>query len=218
MKYRTTGIAILIAVALSVTLVAEDFTTLGEVTVEVSEIATVGEEAPDFSLSNAKGEKINLSDFAGQYVVLEWVNYDCPFVKKHYRSNNMQGLQATYTKKDVVWLSICSSAPGKQGYFVDEELSLRIKEEKSGASSYLVDADGIVGRLYEAKTTPHIFIINPEGVLAYAGAIDDVKSTKAEDIEGAVNYVQTTLDAALADKVIEISSTKSYGCSVKYAK
>jgi len=130
----------------------------------------------------------------------------------------VQGLQATYAKKDVVWLSICSSAPGKQGFFVDEELALRIKEEESGASSYLVDADGTVGRLYEAKTTPHIFIVNPEGVLVYAGAIDNVKSTKAEDIEGAVNYVQTTLDAALADQVIEISSTKSYGCSVKYAK
>lgn len=218
MNYRTTGITILLAVAVSATLLAEDITTPGEPPVEIANIATVGEEAPDFSLKNAEGKEVKLSDYSGKHVVLEWVNFDCPFVKKHYRSNNMQGLQATYTEKDVVWLSICSSAPGKQGFFADEELALRIKEEKSGATSYLVDADGIVGRLYEAKTTPHIFIIDPEGVLVYAGAIDDVKSTKAEDIEGAVNYVQTTLDAALANKVIEISSTKSYGCSVKYAK
>ena len=218
MNYRTTGIAIILAVALSATLPAEDITTPGEPPVEVADIATVGEDAPDFSLNTAEGKEVKLSDYSGKYVVLEWVNFDCPFVKKHYRSNNMQGLQATYIKKDVVWLSICSSAPGKQGYFADEELALRIKEEKSVASSYLIDADGTVGRLYEAKTTPHIFIIDPEGVLVYAGAIDDVKSTKAEDIAGAVNYVQTTLDAALADKVIEISSTKSYGCSVKYAK
>lgn len=218
MNYRTTGITILLAVAVSATLLAEDITTPGEPPVEVENFATVGEDAPEFSLNNAEGKEISLSDYSGKYVVLEWVNFDCPFVKKHYRSNNMQGLQATYTEKDVVWLSICSSAPGKQGFFADEELALRIKEEKSGATSYLVDADGIVGRLYEAKTTPHIFIIDPEGVLVYAGAIDDVKSTKAEDIEGAVNYVQTTLDAALANKVIEISSTKSYGCAVKYAK
>lgn len=218
MNYRTTGITILLAVAVSATLLAEDITTPGEPPVEVENFASVGEDAPEFSLNSAEGKEISLSDYSGKYVVLEWVNFDCPFVKKHYRSNNMQGLQATYTEKDVVWLSICSSAPGKQGFFADEELALRIKEEKSGATSYLVDADGIVGRLYEAKTTPHIFIIDPEGVLVYAGAIDDVKSTKAEDIEGAVNYVQTTLDAALANKVIEISSTKSYGCAVKYAK
>ena len=178
----------------------------------------VGETAPAFALNDAEGKEQKLEDYAGKYVVLEWVNFDCPFVKKHYRSNNMQGLQAAYAKKDVAWLSICASAPGQQGYFADEELSLRISEEKWGASSYLVDADGSVGRLYEAKTTPHIFIINPEGILIYAGAIDDIKSTDAKDIDGAVNYVQTTLDLALADKVIEISSTKSYGCSVKYAK
>lgn len=218
MNYRTIGIATLFVVALAATLPAGDKTEPAEAPVDVMKIATVGQEAPDFTLNDSEGKERKLSDYAGKYVVLEWVNYDCPFVKKHYRSNNMQGLQATYTDKDVVWLSICSSAPGKQGYFADDALSLRIKEEKSGASSYLVDADGTVGRLYEAKTTPHIFIINPEGMLVYAGAIDNVKSTNTEDIEGAVNYVQTTLDAAMADKVIEISSTKSYGCSVKYGK
>jgi peroxiredoxin len=180
--------------------------------------ATVGKKAPDFTLVDAQGETHYLSDYADKYVVLEWVNFDCPFVKKHYGSKNMQTLQAAYQEKEVVWLSICSSAPGKQGYFDGDDLAKRIKAEGGNASAYLIDADGTVGRMYEAKTTPHMFVIDPEGTLVYAGAIDDHPSTKIADIEGATNYVQLALDASMAGEEVETDWTKSYGCSVKYGK
>jgi len=180
--------------------------------------ATIGEKAPDFALVDANGETHYLSDYADKYVVLEWVNFDCPFVKKHYGSKNMQTLQAAYQEKEVVWLSICSSAPGKQGYFNGDDLAKRIVAEGCNASAYLIDADGTVGRMYEAKTTPHMYVIDPEGTLVYAGAIDDHPSTKIADIEGATNYVQLALDASMAGEEVETDWTKSYGCSVKYSK
>ena len=178
--------------------------------------ATVGEKAPDFTLTDAAGKKHSLADFAGRFVVLEWVNFGCPFVKKHYNSKNMQNLQAAYTEKEVVWLSICSSGPAKQGYFEGDELVRELDQKGSRATAYLVDADGRVGRMYEAKTTPHMFVIDPGGVLIYAGAIDDRPSTDVEDIKGATNYVQQALDAAMTGKPVAVTSTKSYGCSVKY--
>lgn len=176
----------------------------------------VGSPAPGFSLVDSEGKDHALTDFKGKFVVLEWVNYDCPFVRKHYRSGNMQNLQKEYTGKGVVWLSICSSAPGKQGYFESGDLNDRIKEEKARPSAYLIDAEGTVGKLYEAKTTPHMFVINPEGTLVYAGAIDDIASTDTDDLPGATNYVKAALDAAQAGKPVATRSTKSYGCSVKY--
>jgi len=179
-------------------------------------MAEIGRSAPDFTLTSSTGNTHSLSDFAGKYVVLEWVNYDCPFVKKHYGSGNMQNLQAAYTEKDVVWLSICSSAPGKQGYSEGQALNKRINQEKSRATAYLVDSDGKVGRMYGAKTTPHMYVINPEGRLVYAGAIDSKPSTNQADIPGATNYVMTALDAAMVGKTIQTSTTESYGCSVKY--
>ncbi|MFN0159449.1 MAG: thioredoxin family protein [Bacteroidota bacterium] len=178
--------------------------------------AKVDEPAPDFSLTDATGKSHKLSDFKGKYVVLEWVNYDCPFVRKHYRSGNMQSLQKEYTGKDVVWLSICSSADGKQGHFEREELTERIKEENVSATAYLIDADGSVGKTYEAKTTPHMFVIDPKGTLIYAGGIDNKPSTDKDDIAEATNYVRTTLDAAMAGKAIAVKGSKPYGCSVKY--
>jgi hypothetical protein len=149
-------------------------------------------------------------------VVLEWINFDCPFVKKHYGTKNMQRLQSTFTGKKVVWLSICSSAPGTQGYFEGEALSKRIQDEGLKSTAYLIDAKGTVGRLYEAKTTPHMYVINPEGTLIYAGAIDDHPSAKPEDIQGAANYVSDALSLSMAGKPVATSWTKSYGCSVKY--
>ncbi|MCH7948068.1 MAG: hypothetical protein IIC66_09760 [candidate division Zixibacteria bacterium] len=128
----------------------------------------------------------------------------------------MQTLQQNYTKKEVVWLSICSSAPGKQGNFSGDELTAKIKEVSSSSTAYLIDGDGKVGHTYGAKTTPHMFIIDPKGVLVYAGAIDDKPSVKLEDVKGATNFVAAALDAGLAKKVIKVSSTVSYGCSVKY--
>jgi peroxiredoxin len=183
---------------------------------EAHSVAEVGKIAPDFTLADSKGKKHSLSDFEGKYVILEWVNYDCPFVKKHYNSKNMQSLQDMAAEKEVVWLSICSSAAGKQGYFEGDELNERIEKEGSKATAYLVDEDGQVGMTYEAKTTPHMYVIDPEGVLIYAGAIDDRPSTKVADVEGANNYVVSALTASMAGEDLDTDWTKSYGCSVKY--
>lgn len=193
----------------------------GEVTKVKADMASeislaISQPAPKFSLTGSDGKNYSLADFAGKWVVLEWINLDCPFVKKHYNSKNMQTLQKTYTEKGVVWLSICSSAPEKQGYFNGDALAANLKEAGLNAKAYLIDADGKVGKSYGAKTTPHMFVINPKGVLVYAGAIDDKPSTKLEDIEGANNYVTSALNAGMTGEVILVSSTPSYGCPVKY--
>lgn len=188
-----------------------------EKTVEAT-IASVAidQPAPDFTVKDVNGKDVKLSQFKGKYVVLEWVNYDCPFVKKHYSTGNMQKLQANFTKKDVVWLSICSSAPGKQGHFPNADLKKRMGTEKAVPTDYLIDENGAVGGLYQAKTTPHMFVVDPKGVLRYAGAIDDTPSTKAEDIGTATNYVSSALDALLAGKSVATKNSTPYGCSVKY--
>jgi peroxiredoxin len=179
--------------------------------------AAIDKPAPDFTLSDIEGKSRSLSDYKGKYVVLEWNNPDCPFVRKHYGSGNMQALQKTYRNKGVAWLTICSSGAGRQGYY--EPAQLKKMAEKNGAafSAYLRDTDGAVGRMYGAKTTPHIFVIDPDGILIYAGAIDDKPSTKKEDIDGATNYVRASLDAAMAGKAVAVKSSTPYGCSVKYA-
>ncbi len=178
--------------------------------------ARVDQPAPDFTLTDSNGKPHSLSDFKGKWVVLEWVNFGCPFVRKHYDSGNMQSLQKSYTGKGIVWLSVCSSAPGKQGYFEGDELIDRIKYKQTSATAYLVDAEGTVGKTYEAKTTPHMYIVNPEGVLVYAGGIDNIASSNKDDIGKATNYVREALDAALAGKEIVVKGSKPYGCSVKY--
>ncbi|NJK91672.1 MAG: thioredoxin family protein [Blastochloris sp.] len=180
--------------------------------------ADVGKPAPDFKLTDTNGKSHNLSDFKGKTVVLEWINHGCPFVVKHYASGNMQKLQKTYTAKDVVWLSICSSAEGKQGYMKPEEWNKTTAEKGAAPTAVLLDADGKVGQLYGAKTTPEIFIINPEGVLVYEGAIDSIKSTDQADVAKAENYVSKALEELMAGKPISTASTPPYGCSVKYAK
>ena len=180
--------------------------------------AEIDKAAPNFTLSDASGKKLTLADYKGKYVVLEWINVDCPFVKKHYNSGNMQSLQKDYAKKGVVWLSICSSAPGNQGYYEGKDITKRMESSKGMQTAYLVDADGMVGKMYGAKTTPHMFIINPDGVLIYAGGIDDKPSTNTADIDGATNYVQQCLEAAMSGKPIATKSAAPYGCSVKYAK
>lgn len=180
--------------------------------------AAIDKPAPDFTLVDISGKKHSLSDYKGKYVVLEWNNWDCPFVKKHYSKGNMQGLQKSYGDKGVVWFTICSSGPGKQGYYEAKDHKARFKDSKSSATAYLTDPDGAVGKTYGARTTPHMFVINPEGVLIYAGAIDDKPSTKTADLEGATNYVQSCLDAAMAGKPVEVKTSTPYGCSVKYQK
>jgi peroxiredoxin len=176
----------------------------------------IGKPAPDFTLTDSNGNEHSLSDYEGKFIVLEWINFGCPFVKKHYKSGNMQKLQKTYTGKDVVWLTICSSAPGKQGNLPPEEINQELADYNTANTAYLIDESGEVGQLYGAKTTPHMYIINNEGVLVYAGGIDNIKSTDTDDIEKAINYVKEGLDLLLDDKEIETSVSAPYGCSVKY--
>jgi peroxiredoxin len=176
----------------------------------------IGSEAPNFTLTDSEGKEHSLSDFKGKYVVLEWVNYDCPFVKKHYSSGNMQSLQEKWRANGVVWLSINSSAPGKQGHFIGDELNQRILSEKAAHTAYLMDQDGTVGRLYGAKTTPHMFLIDPEAKLQYQGAIDSNPSRNADDIPSSINYISQALKLLKNGKDVEVKDTKPYGCSVKY--
>lgn len=178
----------------------------------------IGKPAPEFTLNDTSGKKHSLSDFRGKIVVLEWINHGCPFVVKHYATGNMQRLQETYTGKGVVWLSICSSAPGKEGHMSPNEAAKKSKEVGSKATAYLLDEDGTVGRLYEAKRTPEMFIINQEGILVYMGAIDDKPSADKKTVEGAKNFVAAALDELLAGKPVSTPQTTAYGCSVKYAK
>ena len=176
----------------------------------------VGSEAPAFTLTDIAGKKHSLADYKGKFVVLEWFNEGCPFVKKHYTSGNMQKLQQEYTGKDVVWLSIASSAEGQQGYMTPETAPKTISEWNMNATKVLLDHDGKVGKMYGAKTTPHMFVIDKEGKLVYQGAIDSKATANAADLAGAENYVKVALDSTMAGKPVANASTKPYGCSVKY--
>lgn len=178
--------------------------------------AVVGSPAPDFTLSDTQGAAHRLADLAGKPVVLEWTNPDCPFVKKHYGSKNMQGLQAKYVAQGVVWLTVSSSAPGKQGHYGAEEWNRIRADQGSAATALLLDPDGQVGLAYGAKTTPHLFVIDAAGTLVYDGAIDDKPSTDVADIPGARPYLAEALDAVLAGVPVPTAKTTPYGCSVKY--
>ncbi|MBI39616.1 MAG: thioredoxin family protein [Leptospiraceae bacterium] len=180
--------------------------------------AIPGEPAPAFSLVDSTGNTHNLSDYEGSFVVLEWINYDCPYVRKHYESGNMQALQKEYSEKGVIWLAINSSAPGKQGHFSSEEIASRSESHGANFKAYLLDEGGETGLAYGAKTTPHMYVINPQGVLIYAGAIDDKPTSNLKDIEGATNYVRQALEAAMNGKPVAKSRTRAYGCSVKYGE
>ena len=175
-----------------------------------------GAEAPEFTLTDINGTSHKLSDFRGKTVVLEWINHGCPFVVKHYKEGHMQALQREATGNGVVWLSICSSAPGKQGHYSAEDWK-KVNAEKNGAATaILMDEDGTVGKLYGAKTTPHMYVIDAEGKLVYQGAIDSNKSTNPADIEGSENYVRAALADIAAGRLVATATTTPYGCSVKY--
>ncbi len=178
--------------------------------------ATVGEAAPAFTLTDSKGTSHNLSDFKGKTVVLEWTNAECPFVRKHYDSKNMQTLQEEATGQGVVWLVINSGAEGKQGHVTGAQAEEIITRDGFKSTAYLLDGDGTVGHAYGASTTPHMFVINGEGTLVYAGAIDDNKSADPATIAGAKNYVRAALADLAAGKPVETASSQPYGCSVKY--
>lgn len=175
-----------------------------------------GEKAPDFQLRAEDGKYYKLSQFKGKVVVLEWLNHGCPFVRKHYDSGNMTNLQNKYTQQDVVWLSVVSSAEGKQGH-VDASGAFHEKQKyKSKATHILLDPSGETGQAYGAKTTPHMYVIDKDGVLKYAGAIDSIPSADVDDIAKATNYVRAALDQVMGGQEVKIATSKAYGCSVKY--
>ena len=178
--------------------------------------APAGKAAPAFTLKDSNGKTHKLSDFKGRYVVLEWFNHDCPFVKKHYGSGNMQATQRAARKQGAVWLSINSSAKGKQGHTSGNDANKLTRTQKAAPSAVLLDANGKVGKAYGAKTTPHLYIINPKGMVIYNGAIDDKPSTDAKDVKGAKNYVLAALTQARKGQKVSTPSTQPYGCSVKY--
>ena len=180
-----------------------------------AQAATVGQAAPDFTATDALGKTHKLSDFKGKHVVLEWTNPGCPFVVKHY-GGNMQALQKEFTAKGVVWLSVNSTSKDASDYLEPAKLMAWKAEKKGSASAVLMDESGKIGQLYSAKTTPHMYIINPQGLLVYAGAIDSVPSARVDDIKTATNYIRQGLNEALGGKAISTSSTRAYGCSVKY--
>ncbi len=176
----------------------------------------VGQNAPDFSLKDTNGKTQKLSSYRGKYVVLEWYQPDCPFVRKHYGSGNMQKLQKEYTAKGVVWLSIDSSAPGQEGNYDAAKLNAFAARDGAARTALMIDSDGKVGHLYGAKTTPDMYVIDPSGKLIYQGAIDNKRSTDVADVNTATNYVEAALDAALSGKSVATAATAPYGCSVKY--
>jgi hypothetical protein len=176
-----------------------------------------GTTAPDFKGTDSNGVQHTLSEYRGKYVVLEWANKGCPYDQKHYLSGNMENLQKEWTVKGVVWLSVISSAPGQQGYVTPAEENDYLKTMHAAPTAVLLDPTGAIGHLYEAKTSPHMFVIDPTGKLIYQGAIDDKPTTDQEDIKGARNYLNEALTAAMAGKPVPVASTRPYGCSVKYA-
>jgi len=171
----------------------------------------IGETVPDFTLPDTYGNEHSIADYRGQYVVLEWLNYGCPSVKKHYNAGNMQMLQEKYGEKGVMWLAIVSSAPGRQGHYAPEEMNAVSAEQGSKAAAVLLDPPGDVGHLYHAQVTPHMMVINPDGILIYNGAIDDKPSTRPTSIEGAHNYVAAALDESMAGGGVTVALTKPYG-------
>ncbi len=178
--------------------------------------AEPGQEAPAFRLKDLDGKEHALADYKGKIVVLEWINKDCPFVRKHYSVGNMQKLQREYMAQEVVWLAVCSSAPGKQGHFDVETWRKRAEKSKMTPTAILLDPAGETGRAYKATHTPHMFVIDAEGKVVYNGAIDNDRSTNSAKVEGAHNYVVAALDALLKGEKIATPKTKPYGCTVKY--
>jgi peroxiredoxin len=191
---------------------------VGLVTVLVAHAATVGQQAPTFAGKDSQGKTESLGQYRGKYLVLEWTNLSCPYTKKHYDSGNMQALQQQWTGKGVVWLTVLSSSPGEEGYLTAPQENAQIEKEHAHPTAAILDPSGEIGRLYSAKTTPHMFVIDPEGKLIYAGAIDDKATTNTGDVKSAKNYVSAALTEAMAGQPVQVASTRPYGCSVKYGE
>jgi peroxiredoxin len=179
--------------------------------------ASVGQPAPAFSAVDTAGKQVSLADFKGRHVVLEWTNPGCPFVQKHYGSGNMQGTQKEATAKGVVWLTINSTSTDAGDYLKPGEMAAWMQQQKATATATLMDPDGKVGRAYGARTTPHLYVVDPAGKLVYAGAIDSKPTGRVADIASATNYVKQTVGELLAGKPVSTPSTAAYGCSIKYS-
>ncbi|MFN8948405.1 MAG: redoxin domain-containing protein [Alphaproteobacteria bacterium] len=176
----------------------------------------IGKPAPAFTAVDSNGKSHALADFKGKTVILEWTNDGCPYVKKHYNAGNMQKIQKDLTADGAVWLSVISSAPGKQGHVDGKGANDLTKSRNAAPTAVLLDPKGTIGRAYEAQTTPHMYVIDGKGVLRYMGAIDDKPSTDVASIPGARNYVRDAVAAVKASKPVEVAATDPYGCSVKY--
>ena len=178
--------------------------------------ATPGQPAPDFTVNDASGKPVKLSEFRGKHVVLEWTNPECPFVRKHYDSANMQGLQKQYGTKDVVWLSVNSTNRNHSEFKTGAQMAAWMQEQGGAPKAVLIDDTSATGKAYSARTTPQMFVIDPAGKIVYAGAIDDKRTANPADVKTAKNYVRAALDETLAGKPVSVASTSPYGCSVKY--
>jgi peroxiredoxin len=194
------------------------FTAFALVSVPAAAAPAVGAAAPNFKLADVNGKPVTLSDYRGKTVVLEWHNPGCPFVKKHYDSGSMQKTQAAAAKDGVVWLTINSGAPGKQGHMTGAEAKALVAKAGAKPAAYLLDPRGVVGKVYDAKTTPHMYVVNKAGTLVYAGGIDDKPTANPADIAGARNYVLAALAELKAGKPVSVATSRPYGCSVKYAE
>lgn len=193
------------------------FTALAIVAAPASAAPVVGQAAPNFKAADIDGKPVSLSDFRGKTVVLEWNNPECPFVKKHYGSGNMQKTQAAAAKDGVVWLSINSSAPGKQGHMDGAQAKAFVAQAGARPTAYLLDPRGVLGKLYDAKTTPHMYIVSKAGTLVYAGGIDDKPTPRPADVNGARNHVLAALSEIKAGKKVSVAASRPYGCAVKYS-
>jgi peroxiredoxin len=178
--------------------------------------ASAGQAAPDFTVTDSTGKAVRLSDFKGKFVVLEWTNPECPFVRKHYDSANMQSLQKEWGAKDVVWLSVNSTNQSSFEYKTGAQMNSWMQAQGAAQKAVLIDSNSATGRQYAAKTTPHMFVVDPKGQIVYAGAIDDKRSARPEDVKTSSNYVRLALSEAMAGKPVSTPNTTPYGCSVKY--
>jgi hypothetical protein len=175
-----------------------------------------GAPAPAFTAPAISGGMVNPGQYAGKIVILEWTNDGCPFVQKHYDSGNMQGLQRRYTQEGAIWLTIASSAPGEEGYVTPAAAKADLVRWRAAPTDYLLDPEGVVGHLYDARATPHMVVIDRGGRIAYMGAIDDTPSTRLADVKTAKNYLVAALDEIAAGKPVTVAATRAYGCSIKY--
>jgi hypothetical protein len=199
---------------------ARRFIAIHEDPATLPDLLPVGSAAPAFTAVDTRGASHSLAGYAGKWVVLEWFNHGCPYTKKHYALvngvGNSQAMQKEYTKRGVIWLSVVSSGPGRQGYMSAEKADDVARDKGAAPTAIIRDTTGVLGRLYGARNTPQYAIVDPEGVLRYAGAIDDRNSSSVDAIAGATNYVRAALDSGLAGRPIAIAQTQPYGCEVKY--